>query len=230
MPHLFWTDYDKARENLTADWLSPREHLHLQTFPSERRRRNWMAGRLAAKTLISRYLHERENLSPALADIEIDYATGGGPQAQVNGHVLSNFSLSIAHSHGHGFAGLSLLNKEGRIGVDLERIRPVNEKLARRILTATEQETFRVLTHDQEHERLILYWTLKEAALKALKPILAVSMKQLEVQIEKNQGQAQIHLPLSSRGITLEAHYQREGVFLSAYALAPIETALIATQ
>ncbi len=219
MPHLFWTTYDNLKLSSLPAWLSPTERLQLQAFPSEHRRRNWLAGRLAAKTLISRHLQERENRSLPLTDIEIDYSAQGEPQARVEGQTLSHLSLSIAHSHGHGFAGLALLSEEGRIGVDIEFIRPLNPRLSSRILTPQELKALPRSPNDKEHKQLILYWTLKEAALKALKPVLAVSMAQLEVQMGKNQGQAQIHLPLGD--VYLKAHYQQEHSVFRAYALVP---------
>lgn len=219
MPPLFWTTYDILKPSSLPAWLSPIERLQLQAFSSERRRRNWLAGRLAAKTLLSHYLREQENRSIQLADIEIDYSAQGEPQARVNGQTLAHLSLSIAHSHGHGFAGLALLNEEGRIGVDIEFIRAINPRLSSRILTPQELRALHRSSNNGEHERLILYWTLKEAALKALKPVLAVSMAQLEVQMGKSWEQAQIHTPLSD--VSLEARYQQEHGVIRAYALVP---------
>jgi len=198
--------------------LSPRERLQYEAFRSERRRRDWLAGRLAAKKLIIERQRAQGDGDLKPAEIEIAYGPRGEPQALVRGKRLEGIALSIAHSCGHGLAGFSHLDAEGHIGVDIERIRPVHPKLAKRFLSP--EELGELQARFNATEGIILHWTLKEAALKALGPITASrpSMRQLRVRLTEQEGRAYISPPTPS--LSLEARYWREEGFYLAFALA----------
>jgi len=195
------------------------ELTRLRSFRSARRRRDWLAGRLAAKRLIIDWHGHLPDLRPA--EVEIAYGPSGEPRAIVRGEPLGGISISIAHSFGHGLAGLSEPQTEGRIGVDIERICPVNPKLKGRILGVEELEEFEARFAGSINEGLILYWTLKEAAVKALRPAMPPRMDELCIRLAAcRKRQAQISLP--KRSLTLEAGYQKVDGFYLAFALAPI--------
>jgi len=113
-------------------WLTPREARMLAEIESPRRRRDWLAGRWAAKELIRDYLLEREGLAPARALIEILNDENGAPKVLFP----LNLEISIAHSGGHGLAGLCA---HSPLGVDLQQIRPVRSDLVERVLTERER-------------------------------------------------------------------------------------------
>lgn len=204
-----------------AATLSPREQAQYEAFCSERRKRDWLAGRLAAKKLIIEDQRARSYSGLKPAEIEITYGPRGEPQALVRGERLKEISLSIAHSCGHGLAGLSHLSNEGCIGVDVERIRSVHPRLAERFLSPEELEQLQA-HFPNATEGVILHWTLKEAALKALRPLMASrpSLRQLHVRLAEQPGRA--YITLLSYATALEAHYRRKGESYLAFVLAPI--------
>jgi phosphopantetheinyl transferase (holo-ACP synthase) len=61
-------------------WLTPREARMLAEIKSPRRRRDWLAGRCAAKELIRSYLLERAGLALARSHIEILNDENGAPR------------------------------------------------------------------------------------------------------------------------------------------------------
>lgn len=220
MLHLYWASCHELEGDSQPERLSLRERGELLQFDSSRRKRDWLIGRLAAKGVLQQFLHDRGYLSVQPNEIEI-YSTDGAPAVQVNGKRVDGISLSIAHSHGHALAGAAHITTDGQIGVDLERIRPVHPKLASRMLTPKEREQLRHVRADMYHERLILYWVLKEAAIKALKPLLGnLWMNQLEAEFDKRRERARIlFLPLDSEKITVETQYEEQHGFLGACAL-----------
>jgi phosphopantetheinyl transferase len=210
-------------------WLSPRERAWLDGFQSEKRRRDWLAGRLSAKRLIMEHLHDRGESDRRPAEIEIISGSHGEPRALIHGEPLSGMALSIAHSGGCGFAGLSEVSQEGRIGVDLERLRPVRPDIIKRFLSAAEREALLSRFPDERaSEGIVLFWALKEAAFKALRPAFpTLSLRQLEVRLSAwgdrtgRTGTAQI-FPLRTQEIVfLGAAYRSEDGFYTAWALAP---------
>lgn len=198
-------------------WLSPAELIRLKAFPSERRRRDWLAGRIAAKALLRQFFFEQKHLTLKPSKIEISYGLRGSPLARIDGLLCEDLSLSISHSHGWGLAGLAPI-EEGRVGVDIECIRQVHTRFASHLLTQMELKVLHEAFSGREHEGLILYWTLKEAAVKALQ--LTFPMSQLEVWLDC-PGRAHIVLPWQD--VVLEAYYERKGDFFTSYALVPPE-------
>jgi phosphopantetheinyl transferase len=226
MPRFYRANCEQITDDLLEFWLSPRERAQLDGFQSDKRRRDWLAGRLAAKALLIEYLQYQGEGDRKPAEIEVAYGPHGEPQAHVLGERLGDIALSIAHSGGRGFAGLSEVSTEGVIGVDLERLRPVRPDVIERFLSAEEREALSArFPGERASEGIILFWALKEAALKALRPVFpTLSLRQLEVHLGDRKGRtgtAQI-LPLRTQEIVfLSAEYRREDGFYTAWALAP---------
>jgi len=224
MPYLHWTSYEDLKNSSHRSWLCSAELAQFEIFPSERRKRDWLAGRLAAKKALLHFAreHKYQLLQPTQWRI---VSTGDGvPRVRWDGVERSDVSLSIAHSHGQGFAGVAHCPTEGRIGVDMERIRPLHPRLASRMLTPREQKALRTSPKHQQNERLILYWTLKEAALKALQPLAgALWMNRLEAQIHDDRKRARILFSFGPEQLTLQAQYREHDGFVSAWALLPPE-------
>ena len=68
----------------------------------------------------------------------------------------SNMHISISHSGEYAVCALS----ENPVGIDIEKIREVNERLIDRVCTARERE------YVTSNERFFEVWTAKEAAYK----------------------------------------------------------------
>lgn len=131
---------------IPGDSLSAREAGVHSAFRMEKRRAEWLAGRLAAKELASRAL----GLAPSACEIAMDKL--GRPCC---GELL----VSISHSSGWALAAA----KPGSrfLGADLEKIEPRHPAWYRDYFHPSE------LPQPDPSEATRL-WTLKEALLKAL--------------------------------------------------------------
>ncbi|MCS7197999.1 MAG: 4'-phosphopantetheinyl transferase superfamily protein [Candidatus Bipolaricaulota bacterium] len=191
-----------------ADWLTPREAYVLQKIRDPARRRDWLAGRLAAKKLIQDYLLEQAGVRLNLAQIEITHDKHKAPG------VTSPLTLpiSIAHSAGHGFAALVT---HGSIGVDLQEIRPVRPDLAKRVLSEHERKQLTHFFAERELEGLLVFWALKEAAIKSHRTRPAPLLREIAVAL---MGPGRAEILVQGRIMTAQWGCWKE--FIWAWALA----------
>lgn len=127
--------------------LSPAEALRYAAFRMEKRRSEWLAGRLAAKTLLA------ETGAPgALAALEVGMDSLGRPSCGGN-------LLSISHSNGWALAAF----KPGSafLGADLEKIEERHPAWYRDYFHPSELSA-------QDPSEATRLWTIKEALMKAL--------------------------------------------------------------
>jgi len=149
-------------------------------------------GRAAARTLLA----ERLDLAPA--EVPLHVADDGGVDV-----VGAAMKVSISHSGGHAVAAVA----ERVVGIDLERIAPRHPRLPGFLLHPDEYPVFEALPLDRARA-LMLYWTLKEATLKALRTGFRRSPKEirLSVDLAAETGLAHIveeapmHLRFTERG------------------------------
>jgi 4'-phosphopantetheinyl transferase len=115
------------------------------------------------------------------------YPDGGAPARVVAGamgrprlHPPSLLQLSLSHSGVLRLAGLTRL---GRIGVDLERIRPLPRfaTLAQRVCTASEQAWLASRPPRRAAAGFFRLWTRKEALLKGIGAGLTLQLSSVEV-------------------------------------------------
>lgn len=212
--------------------LSTQEILTFQKLKSEKRKRDWLAGRLAAKELLCAHLGQALGYLLPWEKIEIYNGTAGEPCFRLLGDRLPiNINISIAHSHGYGLCGLANTKEEGYIGVDIERIRPLRSDVQRRFLAQTEIEQIKQSFAGRESEGATLFWALKEAAFKALYYSLQVNklaslkvMKNTEISLTEGRKAVIIYAPL---GMVLSAAYKRHAnFFLAQSLLAPTKVAV----
>ncbi len=140
------------------DMLSPEECRRAERLQLPADRCRFLAGRLGLRSLLSRY----SGIPPRA--IPLDHTANGKPYWR-DPPLPLQFNLS--HSHEWILVGLTL---QRRIGVDLERIRPVPrwQRIARCYFSAAEQARLWICP-PAERERVFLeLWTQKEALLKAM--------------------------------------------------------------
>lgn len=110
------------------------------------------------------------------AGLVFDYGTHGKP-ALAGGPAFnlsdSEDSLAIA------------VAAEGRIGVDIERLRPIEsaDGIADRFFHATERAALQALGREQRDEGFLLAWTRKEAFIKAAGVGLSMALDQFAVEV-----------------------------------------------
>jgi phosphopantetheinyl transferase len=142
-----FTEADAVLARRPVGWpLSALETVRFDAFPTAKRRREWLAGRIAAKRLVGQ-------------DVEIANEPSGKPFCRMpDGSVGPE--ISIAHAAG---MALCVLSEAGPVGVDCE---PVAAKTAGTLaLVATAEEQLSCHASPEAQTRL---WCSKEAVLKLL--------------------------------------------------------------
>lgn len=128
------------------------ERARIASFPREKRRREWASSRMAAKLLAV-----ETGLCEALSSCSVASAYSR-PSLSLDGSP-SDLGVSITHSEGAGAAALS----NQRIGIDLQRVRPMKERSTKFFLNDSELEFRERL---RLADPLIHLWCAKEAGYK----------------------------------------------------------------
>jgi 4'-phosphopantetheinyl transferase len=160
------------------DFLSPRERQQLERLRFPRRRQEWWLGRYAAKVLLSRA--EPTLAARPFSAVDILPEGGGAPVAFVDDEPLPGV-LSISHRAGLAFVAWQPAG--GELGVDVELVEPRPSSFETDYLTAQEQEALTRVPDSQRALAVTLFWSLKEAALKALRQGLRLDTRQVEVNL-----------------------------------------------
>lgn len=136
--------------------LGAKEREVLAAFTQPARRREWLAGRRAAK----RVLFERFGIDPDRVEVLPDVQ--GRPEVQVDGEPRPELRLSLSHTGAWAAAACAKV----ALGVDLCRLSDGSRlgHLAPRVFSPGEAEAVGVFRSD---ERGATAWALKEACLKA---------------------------------------------------------------
>jgi phosphopantetheinyl transferase len=127
---------------IPEDWFAPDELETANAFPLAKRRNEWLLSRLAAKRLA------------------IDRGLADDPAAcRIEQRRMGDWHLSLSHSG--IYAGAAIDSAE--VGLDIEVVRPLNERASHFFLTEEEAE---VMRSTALADRLIHFWAAKEAAWK----------------------------------------------------------------
>lgn len=142
-------------------FLHPREREQAESFQSERRRSEWKAARVAAKLLAVR---AGLTMHPQTLELASD---SGRPHFPGREEIF----VSLSHSHGAGAAAVS----DSPIGIDVEAVRPIDQRTTRFYLQPDEEEMASVL---HVEDVLIHLWSAKEAAWKSSPTAQGTTLKQ----------------------------------------------------
>ena len=144
-----------------------RVRWHALKLP-ERRRIEWLLGRIAAKDAVREYVRQRSALTLHPADIELvpdqlgrpvvrgAWADRGGPVPLI----------SISHADGVAVAIAADADRAGGIGIDLERVGRINRRIEQLAFTADEQALLDSVAAPQRDAWALRLWCAKEAAAK----------------------------------------------------------------
>jgi len=166
--------FDTAQIDTWLPLLSDEERDRYDAFPVEKRKREFLLGRVALRTLLA----ERLGDDPSAIRLHV---TDDGAVELPN----APYFVSIAHSGDQAVAAVS----PDRVGVDLEHIRPVEDGVVDFVLGADEQNVLDTLPMTRDRA-FILCWTLKEATLKALHTGFLRSPKTVHLIIDADNQQA----------------------------------------
>ncbi|NLO92116.1 MAG: 4'-phosphopantetheinyl transferase superfamily protein [Elusimicrobia bacterium] len=159
MPYAIQTLRLDELDGLNPDnALSAEEKERYASFKIEKRRREWLGGRMALKQAVQKHHNTLfGHLPQALITARPDEK--GKPRLYIDGQ-LSAIPVSISHSSEYAAAAVGL--KEGMaLGMDLEKIEERPVSWVKEVFHPAELTSL-------EPEFLTAIWTKKEAALKAL--------------------------------------------------------------
>jgi len=146
--------------------LTMTERAVLDKLPIERRRRDWLAGRLAAKRGLRAACRRRGETVPPYTAIEIRNDAHGAPRFTMaeRRDLDERLDISIAHSNGTAVAAV-MDRLSGTVGVDVEVTKPLSIELLKRVLRPHEIARLDALSNAAP--TALEMWTGKEAAMKA---------------------------------------------------------------
>lgn len=193
---LRWMTYDDRAAGTWRGWLSDEERARLESFGSEKRQREFVLGRAAARSLLA------DALRTTPPDVPLEVADDDA--IDVPG---TPWNLSIAHAQPHAIAVIAPFS----VGADVEKIRRRDKRLKRFLLRPDEQDVLDELSDDLSRG-LVLCWTLKEATLKAMRTGFRCSPKKLRLSIQ-NENMAQIRTHEDEHWAV--QHEERDGYFMT---------------
>ncbi len=180
------TELGEEQARAYRESLSQGELERAQKFKSDAKYREY---------IVTRGLLRQVLTSMAGLDIVgVDFLDGEHGKPRLDSSVAGK-TVAFNVSHSHGLA-LVALTPGGRLGVDLEKIRPEVDwrPLARRYFSGAE---FRALDEFPEDLRLKAFftcWTRKEAFVKALGAGVAYGLKEFDVSIDPDEAYAALTL------------------------------------
>jgi phosphopantetheinyl transferase len=158
---------DAARE----DWFTEEELAIANAFKLPKRREEWMLSRVAAKELAMRLRLADDPHRVGIAR----------PFLMIDG-AASEWRVSLSHSSPYAAAAIA----REPIGIDVQTLRPFDERAAHLFLTDEETE---MLCRTHVADRILHFWCAKEAAWKQRSGELA-TLKQVHLQLleESDRG------------------------------------------
>lgn len=176
---LGWCPAAEAAELAPSDWLAPEELAPWEAIPSEKRRRDRLAGRVAAKRALAAHFEAQWGLRVPPTDIVLGNDEDGRPVLlRPLGSTGRPPSFSLSHSAWGGVCAVAAPGR--RVGVDLESVvaRP-REVLA---FVAAPDELHAAAPSDPQAQARL--WTGKEAVLKLLGLGLEADPRMIEVRAD----------------------------------------------
>jgi phosphopantetheine--protein transferase-like protein len=192
MVHSLFCSKKKIRNFLNQHplhlFLTDDECALYTSLPTEKRKEEWLAGRVVAKILIGEWLGRLHNLPSSLVWRQFEVRNGrtGIPYVVF----LKSFQntqntplISLSHTGGTAIVALST---QGKVGVDLIQKRSFSDAVANYFLDPKELLQLQNLEEKSKQKALCLFWVAKEAYLKALGVGLTVPLKNIQVKLSFN--------------------------------------------
>jgi phosphopantetheinyl transferase len=182
-----WDDSSLPDRTAAESWLCAEERERLGAFRIDKRREDWLIGRVNAKALVADAIEHRYGVRLKAGSIHIDRLPSGAPKVVVRDATASAslpatlpLCLSNSHSAGHALCGAVWTDgfEAGRtvlsVGVDLEWIEPRSDAFVADFLTAPERDWVASGDRAERHRRANTAWSAKEAVLKVVQRGLTV--------------------------------------------------------
>lgn len=154
-----FTDYETVAISELFEILSPQEQDHAVTLVDPLEQRHYTARRCFQRLFVANILSS----STAPEQLALIHQRDTRPYCAEEPDLNLSFSSS-------GSTAIACASVHHRIGIDIERLRNVENviALARRFFTQEEAKTLASLPQSQQSQGFLHYWTAKEAGLKAI--------------------------------------------------------------
>jgi len=158
---LFEDIYDTAmvRDYISRTYLTQSERAQYDALPP-RRRRSWLAGRVAAKDAVLTWLRRRDGGAIFPQELRIGNDEAGKPLVipHISASVPGCLHISITHKDSLAASIVGL----GPVGIDVDRIEPREENFLAYAFTPSE----RALFDEPQDIAATRFWVAKEAVAK----------------------------------------------------------------
>jgi phosphopantetheinyl transferase len=186
----------------------------------ERRRLEWLLGRIAAKDVVREFMQRRWRLNLHPADVEILPDAAGRPTvtgAWVN-QVPRLPLISISHVEGTAIAVLTDGDGSSGVGVDLERLGRMKPGMEDVSLTAPERAMLDGFEGDARQTWALRLWCAKEACAKATGGEVGPISSALAIErIDQEIGTVLVRYTApDAASVTLTASTERDGDWIVA--------------
>jgi acyl transferase domain-containing protein/phosphopantetheinyl transferase (holo-ACP synthase) len=176
---------DQATLEWCADYVLTESERHYLSQESklQKRKREWLAGRIAAKDAIRTLIMKHHQIELCPADIEILHDDHGKPIA--NGWWKEKIGyapqVSIAHADRQAVALAGLPDDQFHPGVDTEPVRSRGPAFEGMAFTKDEMAKIESTGADERESTITHFWCAKEALAKSLSAIGTPHPQELEV-------------------------------------------------
>jgi 4'-phosphopantetheinyl transferase len=175
-------DVSENERQALAHYLLPDEAERASRFVFAIDRERFIAGRGKLRAILSRYAGCRP------AELRFEYGAHGKPYI-----AAPDLSLHFNLSHSDRFAALAV-SSEVEIGIDIEKIRPIDLDIADHYFSRAEVAALISLPADERIDGFFRCWTLKEAVIKGLGVGLALELASFDVSFSSRNAPALLRL------------------------------------
>ncbi|MCP4875291.1 MAG: acyltransferase domain-containing protein [Gammaproteobacteria bacterium] len=201
IPAEFWATEDGIWRTVLAYMILNRDErlAWSQLAGPDKRKTEWLLGRLAAKEAVCRLLRDQQGIEIWPADVVVSADKYGKPI--VSGEWLDSAQrapdMTIAHTRGMAAALAAVGDKIG-VGIDIECRRAVSQDLADAILQSEEHDLVAGVGSENLDAWRLRIWCAKEALGKALgRGLQGVPGNLVARQLDTQSGA--VHLELMGR-------------------------------
>jgi 4'-phosphopantetheinyl transferase len=213
--HLWRVPMDEVPEEQEADHpgLSAEERYIVAGFRFRRDRARFVRRRAALRTILAGYL--------GAAPRDIDYQRGPWGKPELGARFAG--SGLVFNATDSGDLALIACSRGGRIGVDVEALRPAADLLevARRFFSTAEYDVLSALDPDVRAESFYRAWTRKEAVVKGLGGGLSVPLAAFDVTLAPGEPASILRwmIPGQPRATWSLHHFEPGTGFVGALAV-----------
>jgi 4'-phosphopantetheinyl transferase len=178
-------DTPDAEDAGHAEILAPAERVRASSFKSPADRAGFVQRRAALRMLLAGYL------GVAPRDVTFTVNSFGKPSV-IAPHASAGLSFNSSHS---GTVAVIAVSRSGRLGIDVEQLRPLADAdgIAARFFNAGETATLAML---QPHDCVAGFfnaWTRKEAVIKAVGRGLSIPLDSFAVSLRPGEPPQILH-------------------------------------